>query len=190
MSNNLKLQKRLATSVKKCGKRKIWLDPNESLEISNANSRASIRKLIKDGYIIVKPVVVHSRARARKRHLANFRGNHSGFGKRKGTRNARNNTKEIWSQKVRVLRRLLKKYRQNKKIDRHFHSVLYMKVKGNCFKNKRVLVEYIHKKSNERNRLKLLKDQSDMHRLRKQKARQRRAERIVARRQQITEEKE
>ena len=32
------LQKRLAASVLKCGKRKIWLDPNEVNEISMANS--------------------------------------------------------------------------------------------------------------------------------------------------------
>merc|ERR1711868_176160 len=42
---SLKLQKRLAASVLKCGKRKIWLDPNEVNEISMANSRLNIRKL-------------------------------------------------------------------------------------------------------------------------------------------------
>ena len=31
--------RRLAASVLKCGKRKIWLDPNEISEISMANSR-------------------------------------------------------------------------------------------------------------------------------------------------------
>lgn len=36
---SLKLQKRLASSVLKCGKGKVWLDPNESNEISMANSR-------------------------------------------------------------------------------------------------------------------------------------------------------
>jgi large subunit ribosomal protein L19e len=39
---NLKLQKRLAASVKGCGKRKIWLDPNEVNEISMANSRKTL----------------------------------------------------------------------------------------------------------------------------------------------------
>ena len=33
---NLTTQKRLAASVVGCGKRKIWLDPNETSEISNA----------------------------------------------------------------------------------------------------------------------------------------------------------
>ena len=36
--SNLRLQKRLASSVMKCGKRKVWLDPNEINEIANANS--------------------------------------------------------------------------------------------------------------------------------------------------------
>lgn len=40
MGVSLLLQKRLAASVLKCGRRKIWLDPNEVNEISMANSRA------------------------------------------------------------------------------------------------------------------------------------------------------
>merc|ERR1711924_33567 len=44
---SLKLQKRLAASVLKCGQRKIWLDPNEVNDISMANSRLNIRKLAK-----------------------------------------------------------------------------------------------------------------------------------------------
>ncbi|KAE9611827.1 putative ribosomal protein L19/L19e [Lupinus albus] len=35
---SLKLQKRLAASVLKCGRGKVWLDPNEGNEISMANS--------------------------------------------------------------------------------------------------------------------------------------------------------
>ena len=49
--SSLKLQKRLASSVMKCGKNKVWLDPNEINEIANANSRQNIRKLIKDGLV-------------------------------------------------------------------------------------------------------------------------------------------
>merc|ERR1712170_14474 len=64
--STLRLQKRLSAAVLKCGKNKVWLDPNETAEIANANSRQNIRKLIKDGLIIRKPVAVHSRARVRK----------------------------------------------------------------------------------------------------------------------------
>ena len=88
-TNNLRTQKRLAASVVGCGKRKIWLDPNEQNEISNANSRQSIRKLVADGLIIRKPVTMHSRARARDLTAARRIGRHRGFGKRKGTADAR-----------------------------------------------------------------------------------------------------
>ncbi|CAI4214987.1 unnamed protein product [Parascedosporium putredinis] len=86
---NLLTQKRLAASVIGCGQNKIWLDPNEVSEISNANSRQTVRKLIADGLIIRKPVTMHSRSRARELNLARRDGRHRGFGKRKGTANAR-----------------------------------------------------------------------------------------------------
>ena len=38
-TSTLRLQKRLASSVLRCGKKKVWLDPNETNEIANANSR-------------------------------------------------------------------------------------------------------------------------------------------------------
>ena len=48
---SLKLQKRLAADILKTGKRKIFLDPNEANEISMANSRQAVKKLIKDGFV-------------------------------------------------------------------------------------------------------------------------------------------
>lgn len=72
-----------------CGKRKIWLDPNEMNEISNANSRQTVRKLVSDGLIIRKPVTMHSRSRARELNAARRIGRNRGLGKRKGTKEAR-----------------------------------------------------------------------------------------------------
>lgn len=75
----LRLQKRLASAVLKCGRKRIWIDPNETSEVGLANSRKppdfdqtgkNIRKLYKDGLIMRRQVHMHSRSRVKAMHAA------------------------------------------------------------------------------------------------------------------------
>ena len=102
-----------------------------------------------DGLIIKKPQIVHSGARVRKADEARRKGRHSGYDKRKDTANARMPQRTMWIRRMRVLRRMWRKYHEVKKIDNH------------VFKNKRVLMEYIHKKKAEKARTKLISDQAE-----------------------------
>jgi large subunit ribosomal protein L19e len=168
MPKSISSQKRLAAKIKKCGINRIWCDPTESSEIKVANSRFNVRKLMKEGLIIRKPVAIHSRDRVRKNLIAKRKGRHTGTGKRKGTKEARMPVKVMWIRRTRVLRRLLKKYREAKKIDKHQYHSFYLRSKGNVYKNKRVLIEHIHEKKAADNKKRQLVEQSEA---KKQRAR-------------------
>ena len=64
----------------------------------------------------------------------------------------------------RVLRRLLRKYRDAKKITKDIYHKFYLGSKGNQFKNKTVLIEAIHRMKQEKIREKQLVEQREARR--------------------------
>ena len=142
---NLRLQRRLAAKILDVGKGRVWMDPNEVNEIALANSRKAVRKLIKDNFIFKKKIEMHSRQRARLRHEEKRAGRHSGLGKRRGKKNGRMDSKTLWIRKQRTLRRLLVRFREAKKINKHLYHKLYLDCKASRYNSKRNLVDAIEK---------------------------------------------
>merc|ERR1719386_446944 len=100
----LRLQKRLAASVLKCGRKRVYIDPNETQEVALANSRKNIRKLVKDKLIMRRQVQMHSRSRCKAYAEAKRKGRHNGRGKRKGAKNARMPEQILWMRRTWRLR--------------------------------------------------------------------------------------
>jgi hypothetical protein len=72
--------------------------------------------------------------------------------------------KVLWMRRQRVLRRLLRKYRDAKKISKDLYHSFYLGSKGNLYKNKTVLIEAIHRMKQEKIREKQLTEQRDARR--------------------------
>lgn len=123
---------------------------------------------------------MHSRSRVQRREAEKRKGRHTGTGHRKGARDARMPSKVIAIRRTRVLRRLLKKYRDAKKINKHIYHKLYLAAKGNQFKNKNVLMEAVHKLKAEKVRVAELDAQRDARRNKNAVRKEKRVARKVA----------
>ncbi len=139
----LTTQKRLAADVMKIGKSRVWMDPDFEDEISLAITRDDIRRLIDESAIQKKPMRGVSRGRARHRLRQKRKGQRSGPGRKKGKATSKLSGKDRWMMKIRPMRKELKKLRAVGKITSRIYRELYLKAKGNAFRNTAHLRTYI-----------------------------------------------
>ena len=140
---DLKNQKRMAAEVLKCGRNRVWIDPNRAEDVADAITRADIRTAIQSGSIRAMPVRGISRGRARHRLAQKAKGRRRGQGSRKGTSGARKPQKEAWIQTIRPLRNTLRELRDEGKITRTVYREFYMKAKGGMFRSKNNLLMHL-----------------------------------------------
>lgn len=89
------------------GETRVRIDPDSTERLEDAITRGSIRSLVKEGVIWVKPKRGVSRGRLRvRRQKAKLRGR--GSGSKEGTKYAQLPRKDAWVTRVRALRRRLK----------------------------------------------------------------------------------
>ena len=132
MSN---LQKRLAAKILKVGQGKVWMSPKATKDISQAITRADVRRLIMKNLVKAKPEKV-SRPREEGR-------NKRGQGSRKGSKNSIVRGKTKWIQTVRPLRRELKELKAAKSIDNVTYQQMRKLVKGGMFRSRSHLRLYL-----------------------------------------------
>jgi large subunit ribosomal protein L19e len=143
MIMNLSLQRRLAAEVLKCGKNRIWFNPEMLEDISTASTKQDIRELIEKGAIKRKQVKGVCRARINERRLKKAKGRRKGYGSRKGKKTARMPRKRVWILRIRALRRRLRELKKSGEIDRRTYRRLYRMAKSGVFRSVSHLNSYV-----------------------------------------------
>jgi large subunit ribosomal protein L19e len=133
----LSLQRRLAASILKVGKTKVWLDPEHLEEIKNAITRADIKKLIEKGYIEKRKGKVPYPKVEKKRQKA---------GSRKGKKGARMDEKRKWINTIRAIRKMLKQLKKEGKIDKGTFKTAYKLAKAGTFRSRTHLKLYLQQR--------------------------------------------
>ncbi len=143
----LKTLKDMAGRILKKSKHKLIVNEDKyqanQKMVKDAITRDDAKKIIMEGVITKKPNTGQSRGRARdllkKKKLKRKRGP----GKRKGTKSARKTTNE-YNLKVRGLRKRLRELKKEDKLNSKNYNKLYLMIKGNYFRGKKHLEEYIN----------------------------------------------
>jgi len=134
----LKLQKRAAASLLKCGVNKVKFDPERMNDIEAAITRDDIRSLISDGAIYRIRDKGISRGRVKRKR------SRKGEGSRKGGAHSKISRKRRWMSKVRPQRRELARLRDSKLLEPGSYRKVYRLIKASNFRSVASLREYLN----------------------------------------------
>ncbi|MDD3159698.1 MAG: 50S ribosomal protein L19e [Candidatus ainarchaeum sp.] len=142
---NQKKAKELSARILKIGVSKIYIDPAKTQKVDEAMTAEDIKGLISERIVRKRRENAQSKGRARILKAKKLKGRKSGKGKRKGTKKARTEKKATWMNRVRAQRKLLKELKVSNPtaVAKVGYSKLYKMVKGNYFKGKKYLQEFI-----------------------------------------------
>src|SRR5207245_8541220 len=104
----MKNQKRLAASIHGSGKRRIWIDPEETTRVESAITRQEVKSLIDSGRIRLLQKKGVSRGRHRMKS-----GRRKKAGSRKG---GQKQGKDAWAMQTRAMRRRLRFLRDKRQL--------------------------------------------------------------------------
>jgi large subunit ribosomal protein L19e len=128
------LQKRLAASVAGVGIKRVKIPPDAVSEVEDLQTRKDVKRLIREGTILILPQrgISNSRLKERRRNRR-IKGEGRREGSRKGLKTARTDPDSLWVNRVRKMRRYLKWLRDNGLIDRPTYRLYYRRVKSGVF---------------------------------------------------------
>mgnify|MGYP002761333652 FL=1 len=144
--SDLKSQRRMAAEVMDVGKNRVWIDPEHTDKVEEAITRQDIRNLVEGGTISKKDVQGTSNARSKKNKEQKKKGLQKGHGSRKGAKNARKSSKDEWKEKIRAIRKRLKKMRDEDEVNSEQYRDLYNKSKGGFFRDVKHLENHVENK--------------------------------------------
>lgn len=154
---NLGKQKQLAARALKVSSKRIKFvaeSADEKRNLKEMISRENARELLEEGIIKKFPKKGNSRTSANHILVQKKKGRQQGQGSRKGTANARFKSKDKWMIKIRALRSMLRNFKAQGRLESKDFRDLYMKSKGNFFRNKRHMMLFIEQNN-------LLKEQEE-----------------------------
>ena len=139
----MRSKKKLAAKVLKTSPKKVKFVADALDDIKKAITRSDLRGLIAIKKIVKSKSNEQSRSRARKIASQKSKGRRKGKGSKKGSKYSTVKRKTQWINKVRVQRTFLKELREKELISIKNYRMLYLKVKGGFFRNKRHIKLYL-----------------------------------------------